>query len=205
MMLRDRIRSAFLIATSLSALLAVQPAAAATVTQTSGTVGSYAFQDDHDTTRGADCVYEDHNETHDGATGHWLDKLSIRGPKIHAYDNGSGTKQWVGWKYKVQTQPTGTPNAPWHDLYGSSVSKQLVSIAGGYQFPRRTWTAPASFSDVNIRVVVVLTWYKRNAPPTGANVVRHTTELVWAFRKSPGLKWDAYKSTMFDVPMPTIS
>lgn len=48
--------------------------------------------------------------------------------------------------------------------------------------------------------VALLTWYKRNAAPSGANVPRHTTELIWAFRKRVGLKWDALTTTMFDIP-----
>jgi site-specific DNA-methyltransferase (adenine-specific) len=48
--------------------------------------------------------------------------------------------------------------------------------------------------------VALLTWYKRNAPPTGKNVVRYTSEFVWCFRKIPGLKWDAFTTTVMDVP-----
>ena len=50
------------------------------------------------------------------------------------------------------------------------------------------------------RRVMLLTWYKRNAPPTGKNVPRFTCEYVWCFAKRPGLQWDAFKTTMFDIP-----
>lgn len=50
------------------------------------------------------------------------------------------------------------------------------------------------------KVVALLTWYKRNAPPTGKNLPRWTTEFAWALSKSPGIHWDALKTTLFDVP-----
>ena len=48
--------------------------------------------------------------------------------------------------------------------------------------------------------VALLTWYKRNAPPTGKNVPWFTSEFIWAFRKTVGLKWDAFKGTVIDIP-----
>ena len=48
--------------------------------------------------------------------------------------------------------------------------------------------------------VALLTWYKRNAPPTGKNVVRYTSEFVWCFRKGVGLKWDSFTTTVLDIP-----
>jgi hypothetical protein len=80
---------------------------------------------------------------------------------MHAYADGSGTKESVGWRYKVQTQPTSSSSDPWHDLFVSTVTKKQVNVSNGYQFPRRTWTAPDSLRDVNVRVVVVLIWYQR--------------------------------------------
>lgn len=49
--------------------------------------------------------------------------------------------------------------------------------------------------------VALLTWYKRNAPPAITNVPRFTTEFVWLFKKSPGLRWREIKNTMIDIPM----
>lgn len=57
----------------------------------------------------------------------------------------------------------------------------------------------ASFVPAKDRVALV-TWYKNNAPPSIANVPRFTTELVWLFKKAPGLKWRGIKNTMIDVP-----
>lgn len=48
--------------------------------------------------------------------------------------------------------------------------------------------------------VALLTWYKRNAPPTGKNVPGYNTEFIWCFKKKTGLKWDEIKTTMIDIP-----
>lgn len=56
----------------------------------------------------------------------------------------------------------------------------------------------AAFSDW--RKVGLLTWYKRNAPHTGANVPHFNTEFIWLFAKRPGLKWDSFKTMCFDIP-----
>lgn len=53
---------------------------------------------------------------------------------------------------------------------------------------------------VDWRRVMLLTWYKRNAPPTGKNVPHFTCEYIWCFAKEPGLHWDVFKSTMIDMP-----
>ena len=55
-----------------------------------------------------------------------------------------------------------------------------------------------AFSDW--RRVALLTWYKRNAAPTGKNVPRFTNEFIWCFARQPGLRWDALKTTVFDIP-----
>jgi modification methylase len=52
----------------------------------------------------------------------------------------------------------------------------------------------------DFRQVALLTWYKRNSPPTGANVPRFTSEFIWCFAKQPGLKWDAIDDTVLDIP-----
>jgi len=50
------------------------------------------------------------------------------------------------------------------------------------------------------RRVMLLTWHKRNAPPTGKNVPRFDTEFAWCFANCPGLKWDGFETTLFQVP-----
>lgn len=50
------------------------------------------------------------------------------------------------------------------------------------------------------RRVALLTWWKRNAPPTGKNVPRFRSEFAWAFASGPGLSWDRFDDTVFEVP-----
>lgn len=57
-----------------------------------------------------------------------------------------------------------------------------------------------AFAFQDWRRVMLLTWYKRNAPPTGKNVPRFTCEYIWCFAKQPGIKWDNFDSTMIDMP-----
>lgn len=52
----------------------------------------------------------------------------------------------------------------------------------------------------SLRRAVLITWHKRNAPATGANVPRFTEEYAWGFAKDVGLKWDAFRSTFIDCP-----
>jgi site-specific DNA-methyltransferase (adenine-specific) len=50
------------------------------------------------------------------------------------------------------------------------------------------------------KVICTLTWHKINAPPTGKNLPRYTTEHAVGFNKAPGIKWDQLSSTLIDVP-----
>lgn len=47
--------------------------------------------------------------------------------------------------------------------------------------------------------IALVTWHKRNSPPTGKNVPHYTTEFVWCKRISPGPRWDDLPS-LIDVP-----
>jgi site-specific DNA-methyltransferase (adenine-specific) len=53
---------------------------------------------------------------------------------------------------------------------------------------------------VPISPVGLVTWHKNNAPRAVRNVPRATTELIWLFRKEPGLNWRAIDSGMVDFP-----
>ncbi len=150
----------------LALLFAVQPAAAETVISQSGTIGNYVLHDNHDTTRGADCDYKTTKETHHNVTAFWLDALKVRGPQINAYDDQSGTKQWVGWQFKVQNEPAAANDA-FTTFYTSSVVKQKVNVNTGFQFPHRVWKAPENPpADTNWRVIVILKWFQRGSSTT---------------------------------------
>ncbi len=53
----------------------------------------------------------------------------------------------------------------------------------------------------SMRRVVMWTWHKTNAPPTGKNVPRFTEEYAWGFAKATGIQWDEIKTTMIVNPM----
>jgi len=172
MIARSRQSAVVLGSAFLALLFAVQPAAAATVISTTGTVGNYAIHDNHDTTRGADCDYETTRETHHGAKAYWLDAIKVRGPQIYAYNDHSGTKQWVGWQFRVQDEPASATDA-WQTFYTSSVVKQRVNVSTGVQFDHRVWKAPESLpADTNWRVVVTLKWFTRPSSTTVQGTVR---------------------------------
>ena len=48
--------------------------------------------------------------------------------------------------------------------------------------------------------VALLTWHKRNSPNPVNNVPKFTTEFIWCFKKTPGLRWSALTTTMYDIP-----
>jgi hypothetical protein len=172
MFARSRQRALVLGSALLALVFAAQPVSAATVLSTSGTIGSYVLHDDHDHTRGADCDYETTKETHHGVNGFWLDALKVRGPQIYAYNDGSGTRQWVGWQFRVQDEPA-SANDAWANYYVSSVVKEKVNVSTGFQFDHRKWTAPENLpNDTNWRVVVVLKWYQRGSSTTVQGTLR---------------------------------
>jgi len=53
---------------------------------------------------------------------------------------------------------------------------------------------------VVVAPLALLTWYKRNANNPVNNVPRYNSEFVWAWQKSPGLNWRAWRSTVLDYP-----
>jgi len=145
--------------------LSAQPAAAATVVHSSGDYGVYQFDDNHDTTRGANCDYH----THKTKGSYLLADISVRAPRVYAVDTGGGIQhQLVGWKYRIQVQPL---SGPFTTVFTSSVVKANASDSVPAAFSRRTWTAPAHPSG-NYRVQVSLYWFKPNTSTTvGGKVV----------------------------------
>lgn len=68
----------------------------------------------------------------------------------------------------------------------------LIMFSGN----RNAMSIPRKFEPYFVGVV---SWHQRNAPLPLQNVPRYTTELVWLFKKSPGLKWSNLE-TMYDIP-----
>lgn len=165
--------------------------AAATPISSSGHIGNYVFQDNADQTRGVDCFYETHQETHHGSPGYWLDKLGVRGPQVYAWDNGSGTKQWIGWQFKVQDEDASANNA-WATVFTSPLTKANVGINSGHQFGRRYWIAPEKLPSMkNYRVVVIINWYKRS----GSTKVQGTLKASYDYYHVKGGGTSTIRST----------
>lgn len=100
----------------------------------------------------------------------------------------------VGKHYKV-TKTVGdiwTANFDWIDLIKTKVALGLMifcSYHAVYLIPQLVGTKP----------IALITWHKRNAPPARLHVPHFTTEFIWAFNISTGLKWENLK-TLYDIP-----
>jgi site-specific DNA-methyltransferase (adenine-specific) len=51
-----------------------------------------------------------------------------------------------------------------------------------------------------LRRVALITWHTRNAPCQGKNVPRFTEQYIWCFARRAGLSWDAFRSTLINIP-----
>lgn len=54
-------------------------------------------------------------------------------------------------------------------------------------------------SAINVKPVALITWYKRNTPPSVQNAPHYMTEFIWLFQKASGLNWKTIK-TFYDIP-----
>ena len=91
----------------------------------------------------------------------------------------------------------GTPwetSLDWAQLAIKSSSLGVMVFCTHHSIPE----VAVAFRD--LRRVCLITWYKRNSPPTGKNVPRFTTEFVWCFAHKPGLSWDVFDTTCVDMP-----
>lgn len=115
--------------------------------------------------------------------------LNLDGSYKRNYQGGVGRKVTV-------TKTVGdewTANLEWVPLCESIADKGLICFST-YAGVGPIWGAVS-----NMKHIALVTWYKRNAAPTGKNVPNHKTEFAWCFRGKPGIKWDAL-DTMLDIP-----
>ena len=94
-----------------------------------------------------------------------------------------------------KTQTIGTP---WgDDLTGVQISWEKAG-KGLYVF-----CSFHSVMDIPMLVgeepLALITWYKRNTPPSVMNVPQYHTEFIWVFKKSADLEWRKLK-TFYDIP-----
>lgn len=89
---------------------------------------------------------------------------------------------------------------PWSATFEwAPMATELCSL-GAMVFTTYHALPETALAFASLRRAALITWHKRNAPTQGANVPRFTEEYVWCLAKKPGLKWDALKSTMIDIP-----
>ena len=90
--------------------------------------------------------------------------------------------------------------------WGVEIDKWMPQCERIVELGMQVFCSYHSVADVRngttFKPVSLATWYKRNSTPTGRNLPRYTTEFIWWLSKKPGLKWDAFDTTCFDVPMP---
>lgn len=171
-MIRTLSRPAMVIGPVLMALmLAVQPAAAANVTSTTGHVGPYQINDEEAGPRGANCDYK----THPQSNGQYLLKdISVRAPFVHARNTGPGNQsQWVGWQFKIDRDTNF--DGVYANVFTSSVVKRKATETSIADFSRRSWT-PASTPQGNFRVRIVIFWYTHASSTNEKGKVKATIE-----------------------------
>lgn len=148
-----RLREAMFVFSSVAALLliAVQPAAAATVLSHSGTTGPYSLTDavsppGH---QAVVCNYLLATEK--------LATVTVRHPQVKAVNRTSGRdSQFVGWQFIVQHRtPSGTA---WSTIASSSFVKARAYDNLAAAFTDGTWAASATPSG-RYRIILVIRWY----------------------------------------------
>jgi DNA modification methylase len=103
----------------------------------------------------------------------------------------------VGRRHLGQDISVGDPwaaNFEWAPLAWNITESGLIVFCGN----RGLGDTERAFPEA--KVICTLTWHKINAPPTGRNLPRYTTEHALALSKAPGIKWDGLGSTLIDVP-----
>lgn len=73
--------------------------------------------------------------------------------------------------------------------------KRAVMVFCALKSVGPTWSALEGIGEP----IGLVTWHKRNSPPTGKNVPYYTTEFVWCKRIAPGPRWDDLPS-LIDIP-----
>jgi site-specific DNA-methyltransferase (adenine-specific) len=104
--------------------------------------------------------------------------------------------QWAGVAHHAML----TVGDPWEASLDWVVAAQDCATFGAFVFCSYHFISDVDRLFQAWRRVMLLTWHKSNAPPTGKNVPRFDCEYVWAFAKRPGLRWDAFDSTLIDEP-----
>jgi hypothetical protein len=146
-----RIALGLIFAMSAASVIAAPAAGAVIVKACVGTCGSYEVGDSS-TTYGAKCTYGN-------SYPYKLLNVNVRPPLMHG---NYSTKTKVGWRFKIQRQPTG--GGKWLVTYTSSYqtadANDAIPAYLNHGFTRRTWTAPSNPAGYFYRVILELQWWK---------------------------------------------
>jgi DNA modification methylase len=115
--------------------------------------------------------------------------LGLAGTYKRNYQGGVGRKTTV-------TQAVGdewSATLEWLPAFSALATKGLVVFCT-YHSVGAIWAAMSARPAIGL-----VTWYKRNAAPTGKNVPNYKTEFAWCFRGVPGIQWDQLES-LLDIP-----
>ena len=116
--------------------------------------------------------------------------LNLDGTYDRDYQGGVGRKITV-------TRAVGDPwgaSLDWVPIAAKRADKAMMVFCA-LKSVGATWQALEGIGEE----IGLVTWYKRNSPPTGKNVPYYTTEFVWCKRIAPGPKWDDLPS-LIDIP-----
>lgn len=116
--------------------------------------------------------------------------LNLRGG--YSYSDLGGVAQRVEESISV--------GDPWEASMGWAKDAARVLKYGAIVFCTYHGLPETALAFSEMRRAVLWSWHKRNAPAPGKNVPRFTEEYAWGFAKQPGLKWDAIRSTLIDIP-----
>lgn len=116
--------------------------------------------------------------------------LNLDGTYERDYQGGVGQKLTV-------TRAVGDlwgASLDWVPAAGEKAAKAMMVFCA-LKSVGPTWRALEGIGEE----IGLVTWHKRNSPPTGKNVPYYTTEFVWCKRIAPGPKWDDLPS-LIDIP-----
>jgi site-specific DNA-methyltransferase (adenine-specific) len=116
--------------------------------------------------------------------------LNLDGTFERNYEGGAALKKSV-------TRAVGdvwSASLDWVPAAAAKASKALMVFCA-LKSVGPTWKALDGIGEE----IGLVTWHKRNSPPTGKNVPYYTTEFVWCKRIAPGPRWDDLPS-LIDIP-----
>jgi hypothetical protein len=113
---------------------------------------------------------------------------------------GGYDRQGLGGGVAERRGVSVTVSDPWKSNLALAQEADRIALYGLMVFCTHHFLPELAGNFSACRRVALLTWYKRNAAPTGKNVPYFKSEFIWCFAKRPGLAWDALYDTVLDIP-----